>query len=107
MPQTASNSPGWGSEKEIKNISEKVGKFLAFEIDHKSGRIHHGIHHNFTTKDHRCAPHFSKTTLENTSKTAVFPRLATPSIFSENYAGFFEKFRIPSTWKSLSPALST
>jgi hypothetical protein len=80
MPQAASNSPV-GSEEKIKNISEKVGKFLAFEIDHKSDRIHHAIHHNFTTKRPPLRTTFSKTTLENTSKTAVFPRPATPSIF--------------------------
>jgi hypothetical protein len=70
-----------GSEEKIKNISEKVGKFLALEIDHKSDRIHHAIHHNFTTKRPPLRTTFFKTTLKNTSKTAAFPRLAMPDIF--------------------------
>jgi hypothetical protein len=61
-------SSAWGSDERNKNISEKVGKFLAFEIDHKTGRIHHVIHHNFTTKTPPLRTAFSKTTLKNTGK---------------------------------------
>jgi hypothetical protein len=89
MPQAASNSPV-GSEEKIKNISEKVGKFLAFEIDHKSDRIHHAIHHNFTTKRPPLRTTFSKTTLENTSKTAIFPRPATPVFFLKTTQDFLK-----------------
>jgi hypothetical protein len=66
MPDAPSS---WSGRQIIKNISEKVGKFLACEIDHKTGRIHHAIHHNFTTKTPPLRTASSKTTLKNTGKS--------------------------------------
>jgi hypothetical protein len=100
MPRVASNSPLVGSEEKMKNISEKVGKFLAFEIDHKSGRIHH----NFTTKKPPLCIVFSKTTLKNTSKTAGLRQPVTPNIF-ENLCRILREIAHPEHMEVLEPGL--
>jgi hypothetical protein len=92
MPRVAGNSPLVGSEEKMKNISEKIGKFLAFEIEHKSDRIHHAIHHNFTTKTPPLRTTFSKTTLKNTGKTAGLPQPVTPNIFLQSMQDFSRNY---------------
>ena len=94
-------------EKIIEIFFEKLAYFSAPKNNHPTHHVYHANHHNFTTKTPPRNTTFSKTTLKNTSKDALARPATTPRIFSENQAGFFEGFRIPSTWKSFSPAFST
>jgi hypothetical protein len=61
-------------------------------------------HHKNTTT---YAPLFPKPPLKRQAKSRFSPRNHVQNLFLKIYAGLFEKFRIPSTWKSFSPAFST
>jgi len=63
--------------------------FLAPENGHPAHHVYHAIHHNFTTKTPSLHTGFPKTTLKNTSKTALYAPRHHTQIFSEVQTGNF------------------
>src|SRR5271154_3718884 len=64
-------------------------------------------HHNFTTKNQREKHTFPATPFKNSSKKRPKSTRAAHRENRKTYIRFLEKFRIPNTWKSFNPALST
>ena len=89
------------------NILPKSGILSAPRNHHPKHHNSPQNHHNFTTKNHHEKHTFPATPLKNSSKRRPQSTQAARKKIPKNYIRFLEKLRIPSTWKSFNPALST
>ena len=95
-----------GSQVSQSNFFEKLACLPATKSGQQPPRFH-AMHRKFTTKTPPPNTTFSKTTHNKARKAGRFQAGSAQRNLFENQARFFEKFRIPSTWKSFSPAFST